>query len=84
MKLKNKIFYGIIIKHFRTELHDYFIARVPQSIIGTGSTLMLNKWSHVTGGNRIDKNGVIHGKTTEKHYNKGWNDCVEEMKSRVL
>ena len=82
--MKQKIFYGFIIKHFKTELHNYFIARVPQSIIGVGSTVPLNKWTHITGGTKIDKNGAIHGKTTEKHYNRGWNDCVEVMKSRVL
>ena len=82
--MKDKIFYGPIVKHFKTQLHDYINARIPQTIVGVGSKVELNKWTHITGGTTVDKNGVIHGRTTEKHYNKGWNDCVKEMKLRVL
>jgi hypothetical protein len=82
--MKDKIFYKFIVKHFIQQLHDYFIARIPQETVGVGGRVELNKWTHITGGVKIDKNGVIHGRTTEKHYNKGWNDCVKEMKSRVL
>lgn len=81
---KDWIFYKFIIKLFSPQLNDYFNARIPNEITGVGSKVELNKWTHITGGTKIDKNGVLHGKTTEKHHNKGWNDCVREMKSRVL
>ena len=83
--MKDKIFYKFIIKHFQEQLHNYFIARIPQPILGVGDTVPLNKWTHIQGSStRIDKNGVLHGKTTEKHYNKGWNACRQEMQSRII
>jgi len=86
-KGKEEIFYKFIIKHFKQQLHDYFIARIPQIQHGPGSTVPLNKWVHITGGSLMDKKGVIRGgvgSTKQKHYILGFNDCVEEMKSRVL
>jgi len=84
--VKDKVFYKFVAKHFQKQLHNYFMARIPQPIVGVGSTLPLNKLSHIQGGSpmKVDKHGVVHGKTTEKHYNKGWNACIKEMKSRIV
>jgi hypothetical protein len=85
--MKDKIFYSFIIKHFSEQLHSYFVSRIPSIKYGPGSTVPLNKWVNVTGGNKVDAKGVIRGgegSTKLKHYTTGWNDCAEEMKARVL
>jgi len=82
--MKDKVFYSFIMKHFSQQLHNYFTARIPEIVYGPGSTVPLNKQVHVVGSTRLDKNGVLHGRTTEKHYWRGWNDCSEEMRRRII
>lgn len=85
--MKDKIFYKFVVKHFQKQLHNYFMARIPEKRFGVGDVLPINKITYIQSTSwalRIDKNGRLHGKTTEKHYNKGWNACIKEMKSRIV
>ena len=85
--MKDKIFYRFIIKCFQEQLHNYFYARIPADRFGVGDVLPINKTTYIqsTGWTlKIDKNGKIRSKTTDKHYNKGWNDCIKEMQSRII
>ena len=82
--MKDKIFYSFIIKHFQEQLHNYFMARIPEKIYAPGDELPLNKRVNVTGAWSVDKNGVLMGKTTTKHFYKGYNACIKEMQSRII
>jgi hypothetical protein len=82
--MKDKIFYKFIVKHFKQQLHDYLISRIPSERYGAGSKIPLNKRVYAEDCWSVDKNGVLRGKTTTKHYIKGWNDCAEEMKARCF
>ena len=82
--MKDKIFYKLIIKIFSVQVQDYFNSRIPQITYGVGTTVPLNTWTHISSGNSISKAGVIKGSSKDKWYTSGWNDCVEEMKRRII
>ena len=82
--MTDKIFYGFVIKIFRKQLHNYFMVRIPPVRYGPGCKLPLNKRVYAEDCRSIDANGVLRGKTTTKHYIRGWNDCVAEIKLKTL